>query len=68
MKKRFQKWYLALFGCLYIVSSILGVSLVYIIKGKFNFGVLLGAITGALILIIINIILVFLKKIKHSKT
>lgn len=66
MKKKMQKWYLAILSAVYIVGSLLGVFIAYIIKGKFNYYVFLGSLAGALILIIINIVIVFLKKDKVS--
>lgn len=57
-----KKWYLAILGGAYIASSLLGVSIAYIIKGKFNFGVFLWSLIGSLILIIINVAMVFLKR------
>ena len=66
MKKMFQKWFLAFMGASVLVGSILGLTLMYFIKGQFNFSVLLGALTGAAILIIINVIIIHLIKDKPS--
>jgi len=66
MKKKFQKWYLVFMGASVLVGSILGLTLMYFIKGQFSFTVLLGALTGAAILIIINVIIVHLIKAKTS--
>jgi uncharacterized membrane protein YeaQ/YmgE (transglycosylase-associated protein family) len=66
MKKKFQKWYLAFMGAFALVGSILGLTIMYIIKRQFNFSALLGSLTGASILIIINLIIVFLRKDKTS--
>ncbi len=62
MRKKIQKWFLAFLGGVNIVGSILGVSIFYIINGEFNVGVILGSLTGALVLLLINAAVVFVKK------
>lgn len=66
MKKKMQKWYLALMGGAYIVGTLLGVSLAYIFKGNFNINVFLWSSIGALILLFINVAMVLLKKKKTN--
>nr|WP_319489475.1 hypothetical protein [uncultured Caproiciproducens sp.] len=63
MKKKIRKWYLAMMGGCAMVGSILGLTLIYLIKGQFNFSVLLGALAGTVILVLINVAIVHLKKI-----
>ncbi|MBE6905405.1 hypothetical protein [Marasmitruncus massiliensis] len=64
MKNKVRKWFLALLGGVNVVGSILGASLFYMMNGKFNVSVILGSLTGASALLIINVAIVFLRKHK----
>ncbi|SHG71297.1 hypothetical protein [Ornithinibacillus halophilus] len=67
-KKKIQKWNLAFMAVCTMVGVLLGLTLIYIVKGQFNFSVLLGALTASAILIIINVIKVHLKKDRTPET
>ena len=62
MRKKLQKWGLAVMAVFSMIGAILGITLVYIFRGHFNISALLGAFAGTMILIMINIIKVSLKK------
>ena len=64
MRNQIRKWVLALLGGVHVVGSILGASLFYMVNGKFNVSVILGSLTGASALLIINVAIVILKKHK----
>lgn len=64
MKNQRQKWIWALMGVGAFIGTILGQIIMYIIKGEFNFYATLASLSGVLILIVINIIIVYLKKDK----
>ena len=64
MKKKIQKWILAFMAVWVMLVSILVQTFIYIITGQFDFSALLGVLTGAAILIIINIAIVHLIKDK----
>jgi zinc transporter ZupT len=66
-EKEDKKWYLAFMAGSITVGAILGLTLMYIIKVKFNFSALLGTLTGALIIIIINVFIILLKTDKTTE-
>lgn len=61
MKKKIQKWNMAFQAIVIMLGAIVGLSIVYFVKGEFYFSVLLGFLAGAGILIVINIIKVCIK-------
>lgn len=69
VKKKIQKWILAFMAIWVMLVTILAQTFIYIIKGKelFDFSALLGALTGAAILIIINVVIVRLTKDKAPR-
>lgn len=64
MMERLQKWTLSLVAMGTIIGSLLGQIISFYSKGEFYFYTLLGTITSATILIIINIIMVYTKREK----
>ncbi|MEO4052282.1 hypothetical protein [Solibacillus sp. CAU 1738] len=64
MKMQIQKWNLAFVAVSTVIGGLLGQTIIYSIKGEFSFSVILGFLTGATILIVINIIKIYLKKDK----
>lgn len=62
MKKKLQKWDLAFIAVFIVLGSTIGLTIIYVITGEFNLSSLLGFLTGATILIIINIIKVLINK------
>lgn len=65
--KNLQKWTLSLVAMSTIIGSLLGQIINYIQYEEFYFNAMLGTITSAAILIIINIIIVYIKIDKAPK-
>jgi len=63
-----EKWNLTFRAINMLVGVILGLTIVYIIKEEFDLNVLLGAITGIVILIVINVIKIWLKRDRTPDT
>ncbi|AIF42937.1 hypothetical protein [Virgibacillus sp. SK37] len=68
MKKELQKWNLAFMAVCIMFGAIIGLIIIYVITGEFNFSSLLGFITGATILFIINVIKVLVKNDNTPET
>ncbi|AIF42906.1 hypothetical protein [Virgibacillus sp. SK37] len=68
MKKELQKWNLAFMAVCIMFGAIIGLIIIYAITGEFNFSSLLGFITGATILFIINVIKVLVKNDNTPET
>lgn len=68
MKKILQKWNLAFIAVCTVLGSIIGLTIIYLTTGKFNVSSLLGFLTGATILLVINIIKVLIKKDETPET
>ncbi|MEC2159229.1 hypothetical protein [Virgibacillus halodenitrificans] len=68
MKKELQRWNLAFMAVCIMFGAIIGLIIIYAITGEFNFSSLLGFITGATILFIINVIKVLVKNDNTPET
>jgi len=64
MNKHLQKWVWTFVGCIIFITSLIVKTIIYLFTGEFDFSGLLGLLTGLLILVIINIILIKTKKDK----
>lgn len=64
MKKKIQKWNLALSALGGILGAFIGMTIIYLTTGKFDLSLLLGVLTGASMIIIINIVKIRMKKDK----
>lgn len=62
MKRSLQQWNLALIALGGILGTFIGLTIIYLTTGKFDISLLLGALTAATIIIIINIVKVLIKK------
>jgi len=68
MKKKLQKWNLALSALGGILGTFIGLTIIYLTTGKFDLSLLLGALTAVTIIIIINMVKVLIKKDKLPET
>lgn len=68
MKKKLQKWNLTFMAVCGMLGAMIGLIIIYAITGEFNFSSLLGFLTAAAILIIINVIKVLVKKDNTPET
>lgn len=68
MKKTLQQWNLAFMALFGIFGTLIGMTIIYFTTGKFDISLLLGALTGATIFIVINIVKVLIKKDKLPET
>ena len=64
LEVKYEAKVLAFMAVWVMLVSILIQTIIYIIKGQFDFSALLGTLIGALILIIINVAIVHLIKVK----
>jgi hypothetical protein len=62
MKKKLQAWFLIFLAGIYLATIFLVQVLNYFIKGTFDVSAVLGTLTGAFVLSIINIIINQFKK------
>lgn len=62
MKKKRIKWNMTFQAICILLGAIVGLSIIYIVNGDFNFSVLLGFTVGAILLITMNIVKVRIKK------
>ena len=65
---KLQKWTLAFISIGTVIGALIGITIIYSTTGNFNISSLLGFITAALILIVINVIKVFVKKDNTPET
>ncbi|WP_010271461.1 hypothetical protein [Paenibacillus senegalensis] len=68
MRKNMEKWNLTFRAINVLVGVILGLSIVYFIKEEFNLSILLGALTGTVILTVTNIMKALLKRDRTPDT
>src|SRR5699024_9334034 len=61
-KNKLQTWNLAFSALFGIIGMLIGITIIYFTTGKFDLSLLLGGLTGATILIMINLIKVLMKK------
>lgn len=59
-----EKWTLALHSLFAFIGALLFQIIYYFVKGKFNFGAIVGSLTGVIIIILINAIYVYRKSDK----
>lgn len=62
MKQKLQTWNLAFMALSGILGTFIGMTIIYFTTGKFDISLLLGALTAATIIIIVNIVKVLVKK------
>ncbi len=65
VREKIQVWFLILLAGIYTVTIVFVQVFNYFINGKFDVSAVLGALTGALILSILNVIINLYKKKKH---
>lgn len=68
MRKDSEKWNVTFRAINVLAGIILGLTIVYIIKEEFNLNVLLGALTGIILLIVVNVMKVRLKSDRTPDT